>query len=298
MKETRSGFVAIVGKPNVGKSTLLNAFIGEKIAIVSSKPQTTRTNIMGILTRDETQIVFIDTPGMHKPKTKLSEHMIKSIGQSVGDVDVAVMLVNPFGEITESEHELINYFKKNKLPAILVINKIDLVENKEIILERIKNISTLYDFEAIIPISALTKEGVDDLLLKISEFCEVGPHYFPDDSLTDQPERVIVAEIIREKILNLLYEEVPHGVAVSVESMKERKDKHLMDIEAIIYCERASHKGMIIGKGGVMLKDIASKSRIDIENFFDIKVNLQCWVKVKDDWRNSEGLIRSFGLNN
>ena len=297
MINTKSAFIAIVGKPNVGKSSLLNKLLGEKIAIVSNKPQTTRTRITGVLTQNETQFVFIDTPGIHKPKTKLSQHMIKGINQSVSDVDAAIMVVEPFGKPLETELELIESFKKLNMPAILVINKIDLIENKEDLLERISLFSSLYNFDAIIPISILQDDGCDLVLKEIYNYAVESVHFFPDDTLTDQPERVIVSEIIREKILSCMQQEIPHGTAVGIESMKERKGGRLMDIDATIYCERDSHKGMIIGKQGSMLKKIASMARQDIEAFLDIKVNLQCFVKVKEDWRNKEGLIKNFGLS-
>ncbi len=295
--QTKSAFVAIVGKPNVGKSSLLNRLVGEKVAIVSNKPQTTRTRINGVLTKGETQYVFIDTPGLHKAKTKLSEYMVKQVADSVADVDVAVLVVEPKGEVTKAEQELIENFKTMRLPAILVINKIDLLSQKEQLLERISAYSKLHNFEAVVPMSAMTGEGTEDLFQELEAFACEGPHFFPDDAMTDQPERVIVGEIIREKLLNNMQEEIPHGTAVSVESMKEREDKPIIDIEAVIYCERDNHKGMIIGKNGQMLKKIASQAREEIEAFLDIKVNLQCWVKVREDWRNKETIIRYLGFN-
>ncbi len=294
---TKNAFVSIVGRPNVGKSSLLNKLIGEKIAAVSDKPQTTRTKITGVLTKDNVQYVFMDTPGFHKARNKLSEHMIKAVNESVSEIDLVMLVVDCTKKISEAEKELINSFKASRTPAILVINKIDLIENKNDLLLVIKNYSELYDFKAVIPVSALNEDGLDIILKELENNAEVGPHYFPDDMLTDQPEKVIAAEIIREKILNLMSEEIPHGVAVMIESMKEREDKDLLDIEAIIYCEKESHKGMIIGKKGSMLKNIGSQAREELESFFRISINLQCWVKVKESWRNREGIIKNFGLS-
>jgi len=292
---SRSVFVAIVGRPNVGKSTLINSLVGEKIAIVSDKPQTTRNRITGIVTKDDLQFVFIDTPGLHKPRTKLNEYMIKQVGDSVADVDVAVLVTEPTGEISPAEKELISNFEKLGLPAILAVNKIDSLTKKEDMLEKIALFSEAFDFDEILPISAKTGDGVDLLMGMMERYASEGPHFFPDDAFTDQPERVIAAEIIREKLLLSLDKEVPHGTAVTIESMKEREDADILDIDAVICCEKASHKGIIIGKGGAKLKTVASEARIDMEAFFDIKVNLQCWVKVKEDWRNREGLMRNFG---
>ncbi len=297
MTNTKSEFVAIVGKPNAGKSSLLNSIIGEKVAIVSAKPQTTRTRITGVLTKEETQYVFIDTPGLHKPKTKLGEYMVKQVGESVADVDIAVLVVDFKGEPVQAELDLIASFRAQSIPAILVVNKIDTLAQKEDIIPRIDTYRTLYDFAAVVPLSAKTGEGVEVLLKELNPYALDGPHYFPDDAVTDQPERVIAAEIIREKLLRNLSEEVPHGIAVGIESMKEREDGSLIDIDAIIYCERETHKGIIIGKGGAMLKKVATQARQDMERFFDVKVNLKTWVKVKDDWRNRDGLVRSFGYN-
>ena len=296
--ETRSAFIAIVGRPNVGKSSLLNTLLGEKVAIVTNKPQTTRTRIMGVLTRGAVQLVFIDTPGLHRPRNKMGEFMVEQVGDSVADVDLAVLVTEPEGEIRNSERELIETFQKMGLPAVLVINKIDTLDKKEKIIQRIGQFQELFPFEAYIPVSALTGDGREILLDKLEEFAEEAPHFFPDDTLTDQPERVIAAEIIREKLLLNLMEEIPHGTAVAIESMKERtgRDGQLItDIAANIYCEKDSHKGMIIGKGGAMLKRIASAAREDLESFLDTKVNLQCWVKVREDWRNKEKIMKSFG---
>ncbi len=297
MQETKTAFVAIVGRPNVGKSSLLNALIGEKVAIVSNKPQTTRTRITGVLTRENTQFVFIDTPGLHKPRTKLSEYMVKQVNESVADVDVAVLVVEPAGEIQKAEQELIASFQAQRIPAILAINKIDTLDLREKLMPRILAFSQAHPFEAVVPISALKGDGVDAVLDELEKFAAPSPFFFDEDTLTDQPERVIVAEIVREKLLKNMYDEIPHGVAVTVERMHEREEQQLIDIEVQIYCEKESHKGMIIGKGGAMLKRVASQAREDIEHFLRCKVNLKCWVKVREDWRNRENVIRSFGFN-
>ncbi len=290
----KSAFIALVGKPNVGKSSLLNRLVGEKLAIVTDKPQTTRTRITGVLTVEETQLVFLDTPGMHKPKNALSKKMIESINETVSDVDLAVLVVEPTGNLTRAEEGLIEDFKNRRLNAIAVLNKIDLIQDKTQILEKMQLLNDKFHFDAIVPVSALTGEGIDELMKVFMDSAVQSPHYFPDDTLTEQPEKVICAELIREKILINMRDEIPHGVAVVIESMKERQDKPLMDMEAMIYCERKSHKGMIIGKGGAMLKNIATQARQEMEQFLDIKINLQCRVKVKEDWRNEENLIRSF----
>ena len=294
--DTKSTFVAIIGKSNVGKSSLLNAFVGEKVSIVTAKPQTTRTRITGVLTRKETQLVFIDTPGMHAPKTKLSNYMVKQIRQSVADVDVAVLVTEPAGEVADAESALIADARQRKIPIILAVNKIDLLARKEMMMEKILKFSEVADFDEIIPISVHKSDGLDLLLSKIESYAKPSPHYFDDDSYTDQPERAIVSEIIREKLLMNLRDELPHGMAVSIEKMSEREGFGLMDISAVIFCEKQSHKGMVIGKQGAMLKTIGSRARADIEHFLAIKVNLQLWVRVKDDWRNREGTIREFGF--
>ena len=294
---TKTAFIAIVGKPNVGKSSLLNRLLGAKIAIVSSKPQTTRTKIMGVLTLDETQLVFTDTPGFHKPHNKLGEHMNTAVGDSIGGTDAALFVVEPGGELDQKELELIQKFRQEKLPVILVINKIDMVKEKKELLSRIISLTKLYDFTAVVPVSAAQGDGVDELIDEMKALCVESPHFFPDDTLTDQPERVLAAEMIREKILRLMDKEVPHGIAVAIEKMSEREGRNILDVEATIYCERETHKGMIIGKNGSMLKNISTYARQDLEKFFDIKVNLHTWVKVKENWRNKEGLIRNFGLD-
>ncbi|MBQ8753316.1 MAG: GTPase Era [Clostridia bacterium] len=297
MSETRSAFVAIVGRPNVGKSSLLNAIIGRKVAIVSDKPQTTRTRIMGVLTRQETQLVFLDTPGNHKPRTRLGDFMVQSIGEAVSGVDAGMLVVEPQGEPRDSELELIARFKKEKMPAILVINKIDLLTDKTAILACIARWKELFDFDAIIPASAHTGEGVDEIVAALSEYAFESPHFFPDDMVSDQPERVLAAELVREQMLLLLRQEIPHGIAVVIENQKERETERgvILDIDAYIYCERDSHKGMVIGKKGAMLKEIASNARAEMEKLFGVKVNLQCWVKVKEDWRNRQGCLGSIG---
>ena len=294
---TKTAFIAIVGCPNVGKSSLLNKMLGVKVAIVSSKPQTTRTKIMGVLTEDEVQLVFTDTPGYHKPHNKLGEKMYQAVGDSIGGVDACLFVTESKGDIKKGEAELIERFKKLGVPVILAINKIDMLSDKSELLERIAQFAALYDFEAVVPICATSGEGVDELIDEMKKLSFESPHFFPDDTLTDQPERVLAAEIIREKILRLMDKEIPHGIAVSIEKMRERENADILDIEATIYCERESHKGMVIGKKGTMLKKISTYARQDLESFFDIKVNLQTWVKVKEDWRNREGLIHNFGLD-
>ena len=293
----KTAFIAIVGCPNVGKSSILNRVLGQKIAIVSNKPQTTRTRIMGVLTKDETQLVFTDTPGFHRPKTKLGEKMIKAVSDSISGVDACLMVVEGLTELKDSEKELIEKFKKQKMPTVLAINKIDLIENKEDLMGRIMELVQEYNFEAVVPVSAAKNDGLDELLDELMKLAFPSEHFFPDDTLTDQPERVIASEIIREKMLRLLDKEIPHGVAVSIEKMRERSDTDLMDVEATIYCERESHKGIIIGKQGATLKRISTYARQDMEKFFGCRINLQCWVKVKEDWRNREGLIHNFGLD-
>ena len=273
MKNTkRSAFITIVGIPNVGKSSILNRLLGHKIAIVSSKPQTTRTRITGILTQGDDQLVFIDTPGLHKPKTELGEYMVKAINESVPNGDAAVLVVDSKDEVKKGELSLIEKLKRSGMPAILALNKIDTLKNKK-------------------------EELMDALLDELKKHCVEGGHFFDDDAITDQPEKVIVSEIIREKILRLCDKEIPHGTAVVVESLTERPDSGIMDIDATIFCERDSHKGIIIGKKGAMLKKISTYSRQDIERFFGCKVNLQTWVKVKEDWRNRRALLQNFGYD-
>ena len=294
----RSVFVTITGVPNVGKSSILNRILGRKIAIVSSKPQTTRTRITGIFTDGDDQLVFIDTPGLLKPRNQLGEYMVKAINESVQGGDVAVLVVEATGGVRKGELSLIEKFRKSDMPAILAINKIDTLKNKkEELMEAILAYTGLYDFDAVVPISAETGEGFPALLEELKKHCVEGGHFFDDSAVTDQPEKVIVSEIIREKILRLCDKEIPHGTAVVIESLKERDNAAIMDIEATIYCERDSHKGIIIGKKGAMLKKISTYSRQDIERFFGCKVNLQTWVKVKEDWRNRSALLQNFGYD-
>lgn len=293
----KSAFIAIIGVPNVGKSSLLNALLGQKISIVSTKPQTTRNRIMGILTQAETQLVFIDTPGVHTPKTQLGHYMEKSIKNSILSVDSCLFVVEAGKNLKASELKLIKKLKNLKFPVILAINKIDVLQDKSVLMKQISQISELINLAAVVPISAKTHDGLDVLLSELKKVATCEGHFFQDDALTDQPERVIVSEIIREKILQLVDKEIPHGVAVCVEKMRDRGDGSLMDIDATIYCEKTTHKGILIGKHGTMLKKIGSLARSDIENFFDTKVNLQVWVKIKEDWRNRAGLLRNFGFD-
>lgn len=295
MKKT--AFIAIVGKPNVGKSSILNKILKQKIAIVSSKPQTTRTRIMGVLTENESQLVFIDTPGLHKPRNSLDKYMLRSVSESVAGVDVCVLVVEADRNISDEEIQLIEKFKSIDMPAILAINKTDTIRDKSVLAAQIAALSQLYEFESVVPCSAQTGSGIDDLKLELNKLTYESDFMFDEDTLTDQPERVIAAEIIREKLLRLLDKEIPHGSAVFVERMRERTDSDIIDIDAVIYCERDSHKGIIIGKGGSMLKKIGTYARQDMEKFFDCKINLKIWVKVKEDWRNRENILRSLGYD-
>lgn len=293
----KSAFIAIIGRPNVGKSSILNKLLGQKVAIVSSKPQTTRTRIMGVLTEGKDQLVFLDTPGMHKPKNSLGDYMVRSINESVAGVDACLLVTEAGQEIRENERMLIEKVKKLDLPCVLAINKTDTINDKEVILEQIIKYSKEMDFDAIVPVSAETGSKLDELKEELKKFTSEGGHFFPDDTLTDQPEKVLAAEMIREKILRLTEKEIPHGTAVVIERIKMRDDKNLMDIDATIYCERDTHKGILIGKKGAMLKKISTYARQDMENFFGCKVNLKTWIKVKEDWRNKENLMRSFGFD-
>ena len=294
---TTSAFIALVGRPNVGKSSLLNTLVGRKVAIVSDKPQTTRNRIMGVLTRDTVQLVFVDTPGTHRPRTRLGDFMVKTIGEAVSGVDVGVLVVEPSPTVRDSERELLQRFRSQKLPVVLAVNKIDTVENKESLLACIAAWQQEFDFAAVLPVSALTGEGTADLLDELSAHAFESPHFFPDDTVSDQPEKVLAAELLREKMLHYLREEIPHGIAVVVEDLKERETGNgfILDIEAQIFCERETHKGMVIGKRGAMLKQISAAARLEMEAAFGAHVNLQCWVKVKEDWRNRQGLLNGFG---
>ncbi len=296
---TKSVFVAITGRPNAGKSSLTNLLVGEKVAIVSPKPQTTRMRINGILTKGETQYVFIDTPGMHKPKTKLSEEMVKSIKNGIDDVDVAILMVDAAKKASKTEDELIENFKIRNTKVILLINKVDLIGDKSKLLQIIDEYSKKYDFTEIIPISVIKQINTGLIMPAIEKFAKESPHYFPDDLPTDQPEKVWLSEIVREKILRTMHEEVPHGVAVEVETLEEtktNKGEDIADVGIVITCEKASHKGMLIGRQGAMLKKIGTIARADLEEYFGTKVNLKIWVKVKENWRNNEAFILELGL--
>ncbi len=293
---TKNIFVSIVGRPNVGKSSLLNRLLGEKIAIVSDKPQTTRNRITGVLTEGETQYVFIDTPGLHKPKSKLGQFMVRQAGASVSDVDAVILVTEWDGHVTTAEKQLVESIKNSRVPALLAINKVDALAQKELMLKKIAEFANLHAFDAVVPISALKGEGVPALLKELEPFCVEGAHFFPDDTLTDQPERAVVSEIIREKVLRNMRDEIPHGTAVVIERMSEREDGGMIDIDATIVCERDAHKGMLIGKHGGMLKKIATEARLDIERFLDVRVNLQCWVKVREGWRDSDTQLKNFGF--
>ena len=295
----KTAMITIAGRPNVGKSTLTNALVGEKIAIVSPKPQTTRNRICGVMNQGDTQYIFLDTPGLHKARTRLGDYMVKVVRESVADVDAVCLLVEPIANIGTPEQALIDRIREEKLPAVLVINKIDTVE-KDVLLSVMAAYSAAYDFDAIIPISAQEKDGLDVLMEQLSKYAAEGPQLFPDGMTTDQPERQIVAEIVREKLLRNLDKEVPHGVAIEVTKFSERDSGSapgLIDLDVTIYCEKASHKGIIIGKNGAMLKKISSHAREDIERFMGAKVYLQTWVKVKENWRDNLNYIRSFGYD-
>ncbi len=293
MGEFKSGFVSIIGRPNVGKSTLINRLVGEKIAIISSKPQTTRNNILGILTEDNMQIVFTDTPGIHEPKSMLAEMMVNSANQAMADTDAILFLVEPIPNVGRTEEKIIARLKKQDTPVILVINKIDTVQ-KDILLSVIAAYTAVFDFAAVVPISARRSDGVDTVKKELAPFIKPGPQYFPEDMITDQPQRQMAAEVIREKLLRSLNKEVPHGIAIEIFSMEETETK--VTIEANIYCEKQSHKGIIIGKGGEMLKKIGTESRLDLERMHDKKVFLTLWAKVNEDWRNKRGKIANFGF--
>ncbi len=296
MEKFYSGFVTLAGKPNVGKSTLMNCLMGEKIAITSYKPQTTRNKIHAILTRDNFQMIFIDTPGIHKPKSKLGTFMMRSVENALSQVDVCLFLVEPYEKISERDRFALNKLKKVDTPVFLVINKIDTVEKSKL-LTVIDEYSKLYDFAEVIPVSALKGQNTDELIKNILKYLPEGPMYFPEDMVTDQPERQIVSEIVREKALLLLKEEIPHGIAVEVNSMKKREGRDLVDVEVTIYCEKDTHKGIIIGKRGEMLKKIGMRARQDAENLLGSPIYLKIWVKVKKDWRDSDFLLKNFGYD-
>ena len=293
---TKSAMIAICGRPNVGKSTLTNTIVGEKVAIVSNKPQTTRNRICGILDRGETQFVFMDTPGFHRPRTKLGDYMVSVVEESVADVDLVLLLVEPIANIGPQEEALLGQFRQRGVPAVLVINKIDEVEDKDQLLAVIAAYKDAFAFDAIIPISARTGDGVEELLKTCEGYAVDSPWFFPEGMTSDQPERQVIAEIIREKMLWNLEKEIPHGTAVEITKFSER-DNGIIDVDATIYCEKASHKGIIIGKGGQMLKKISSQARTDCERFMGTKVYLQTWIKVKENWRDSDFMIRNFGYS-
>ena len=307
MNNTKSAFVAVVGRPNVGKSSFINRVVGNKVSIVSNKPQTTRTNIMGVLNKQETQIVFIDTPGFHKPKNLLGEKMVKSTKEGLSQVDAVLFMADASynisrdgGLINPTEATLLKSVAKIGAPVILAINKIDKLEDKSALLEIIAMYSTAFNFDDIFPISVQSGDGIDEIMQKICSYAVPSPHYFPDDAISDQPDKLMVAELIREKILRLYDKEIPHGVAVDIERFFEKdttSGEPLLVVEATIYCEKESHKGILIGKQGAALKKTGTLARHDIEDFFGIKTSLQLWVKVKEDWRNRGGLIHNFGLD-
>lgn len=295
-KKFHSGFITLIGRTNVGKSTLMNRLVKEKIAITSNKPQTTRNRIQSILTEDDFQAIFIDTPGIHKPQNKLGEIMVKTAKNTLEGVDLILFLVEPGNGVGLSDKQIIDALKHIATPTILVINKIDSISREEVA-KIIDTYKDLHTFDEIIPVSAFEATNIDRLMALIKEKLPEGPKYFPEDMITDQPERQLVSELIREKSLHLLQQEIPHGIAVEIDTMKKRKNSDIIDIDATIVCERDSHKGIIIGKQGSMLKDIGTKSRYDIERLLGSKVYLQLWVKVKKNWRDSEYLLKNFGFN-
>ena len=295
MEIKKSGMITICGRPNVGKSTLTNALVGEKIAIVTNKPQTTRNRICAIVNRGESQFVFMDTPGLVQAKTKLGDYMVKVVENSVADVDAVLLLVEPIANVGGPEKQLIARIAKLGAPAVLVINKIDTLEHKEDLLAVIAAYQEVYNFNAVIPISAKENEGVDELLNTLEGYLPEGPQLFPEDMVTDQPERQVMAEILREKLLLCLEHEIPHGTAVEITRFSERIDSGIVDVDATIYCEKESHKGIIIGKKGAMLKKISSLARSDMERFMGTKIYLQTWVKVKENWRDNANMVRNFG---
>ena len=290
----KSGIITICGRPNVGKSTLTNALVGEKVAIVTNKPQTTRNRICGVRTRGESQFVFVDTPGLHKARTRLGDYMVNVVKESVADVDAVMLLVEPIPNVGAPEEQLIARIKTLRCPAVLVINKVDTLDKKEKLLEVIQTYEQAHQFQAVVPISAKTGEGVDELLDVLEGYLPEGPQLFPEDMTSDQPERQMMAEILREKLLLCLDKEIPHGTAVEITRFAERDDE-VVEVEATIYCEKNSHKGIIIGKGGAMLKKVSTLARQDMERFMGTKIYLQTWVKVKENWRDNPAAIQNFG---
>ena len=298
MNITKTAMITVCGRPNVGKSSLTNALVGEKIAIVSDKPQTTRNRIYGVFERGDTQFVLLDTPGLHKPRSRLGDYMVKVVRESLSEVECALLLVEPIPHVGEPEKVLLRRIQEENLPCVLCINKIDTVEKKESLLEVIAAYSAEYDgFDAIIPLSARTGDGLEDLLEQLQKYAQEGPRLFPEGMTTDQPDSQVCAEIVREKMLRCLDKEIPHGTAVEVTKFSEREDTGIIDLDVTIYCEKASHKGIIIGKGGEMLKRISSAARRDIEKFMGTKVYMETWVKVKENWRDNPNFIRSQGYN-
>ncbi|OGO84493.1 MAG: GTPase Era [Clostridiales bacterium GWE2_32_10] len=292
--EFKSGFITIIGRPNVGKSTLINCIMGEKISIISNKPQTTRNKITAVHTTENSQMIFIDTPGIHKPKNKLGEYMMQAVNSTLNEVDVVLLLIDA-SDFKESE-DLIPSLEGLTSPVILVINKVDTIKKEEL-LSIIFKYKELYPFKEVVPVAAINGKNVDSLLEVISNYLEEGPKYFPDDMITDQPERQLMSEIIREKALKFLDKEIPHGIAVGIEQIKKREDKDIIDVSAIIYCEKKSHKAIIIGKEGQMLKRIGTLARQDIERLLGSKIYLEIWIKVKANWRESEFLLKNFGYD-
>ena len=290
----KSGIITICGRPNVGKSTLTNALVGEKVAIVTNKPQTTRNRITAVLNRGESQFVFVDTPGLHKARTRLGDYMVNVVKESVADVDGVMLLVEPIANIGAPEQQLIDRIKTLGCPSVLVINKVDTLEKKEDLLAVIQTYGQAHEFDAVVPLSARTREGVDELLNVLEGYLPVGPQLFPEDMISDQPERQMMAEILREKLLLNLDKEIPHGTAVEITKFTERDDE-VIEVDATIYCEKNSHKGIIIGKGGAMLKKVSTSARQDMERFMGTKVFLQTWVKVKENWRDNPAAIQNFG---
>ena len=297
MSVQKTAFIAIVGRPNVGKSSILNRILGRKISIVSSKPQTTRNRIVGVYTNGDIQLVFIDTPGLHKPHNSLGEYMVRSVKESVGGVDACLLVAECDRLPGDTEKQLTERFKAQNIPAVLALNKIDRLPDKSVLMEKLAAYSEEYDFDDIVPVSAQTGSGINDLVAALEKHADEGMHFFDDDALTDQPDRVIAGEIVREKILRLTDKEIPHGAAVVIERFKQREGADITDVDATIYCERDGHKGILIGKGGNMLKKIGTYAREDMERFFGCKINLRLWVKVKEGWRDRQDILRSLGYD-